>query len=213
MIKKYKGFVFDLDGVLTETSNAHFEAWRELATEMGFELPGHVIDEVRGISRLESLDIVLSYDHKPKEYSYDEKVAFATRKNNLYLDKIKAYSQADLSEGTIELLELLKSNHILIALASASNNAPFLLDAMKIDHYFDAVVDPKSISNGKPAPDIFLKACEMLNLEPRECVGIEDAEAGIESIKSAGLYPIGIGKLSNCEEVYPDLKSLLNHLL
>ncbi|MDW7660056.1 MAG: beta-phosphoglucomutase [Bacillota bacterium] len=213
MIKKYKGFVFDLDGVLTETSNAHFEAWRELATEMGFELPGHVIDEVRGISRLESLDIVLSYDHKPKEYSYDEKVALATRKNNLYLDKIKAYSQADLSEGTIELLELLKSNHIRIALASASNNAPFLLDAMKIDHYFDAVVDPKSISNGKPAPDIFLKACEMLDLEPRECVGIEDAEAGIESIKSAGLYPIGIGKLSNCEEVYPDLKSLLSYLL
>ena len=213
MIKKYKGFVFDLDGVLTETSNAHFEAWRELATEMGFELPGHVIDEVRGISRLESLDIVLSYDHNPKEYSYDEKVLLATRKNDLYLDKIKAYSQADLSEGTIELLELLKSNRIRIALASASNNAPFLLDAMKIDHYFDAVVDPKSISNGKPAPDIFLKACEMLNLEPRECVGIEDAEAGIESIKSAGLYPIGIGKLSNCEEVYPDLKSLLNHLL
>ncbi|MCD4712696.1 MAG: beta-phosphoglucomutase [Clostridiales bacterium] len=213
MIKKYKGFVFDLDGVLTETSNAHFEAWRELATEMGFELPGHVIDEVRGISRLESLDIVLSYDHKPKEYSYDEKVALATRKNNLYLDKIKAYSQADLSEGTIELLELLKSNHIRIALASASNNAPFLLDAMKIKHYFDAVVDPKSISNGKPAPDIFLKACEMLDLEPHECVGIEDAEAGIESIKSAGLYPIGIGKLSNCEEVYPDLKSLLSHLL
>ena len=213
MIKKYKGFVFDLDGVLTETSNAHFEAWRELATEMGFELPGHVIDEVRGISRLESLDIVLSYDHKSKEYSYDEKVALATRKNNLYLDKIKAYSQADLSEGTIELLELLKSNHIRIALASASNNAPFLLDAMKIKHYFDAVVDPKSISNGKPAPDIFLKACEMLDLEPHECVGIEDAEAGIESIKSAGLYPIGIGKLSNCEEVYPDLKSLLSHLL
>lgn len=212
MIKKYKGFVFDLDGVLTETSNAHFEAWRELATEMGFELPGHVIDEVRGISRLESLDIVLSYDHKSKEYSYDEKVALATRKNNLYLDKIKAYSQADLSEGTIELLELLKSNHIRIALASASNNAPFLLDAMKIKHYFDAVVDPKSILNGKPAPDIFLKACEMLDLEPRECVGIEDAEAGIESIKSAGLYPIGIGKLSNCEEVYPDLKSLLSHL-
>lgn len=213
MINKYKGFVFDLDGVLTETSKAHFEAWSELASEIGFELPDSVIDDVRGISRLESLDIVLSYNQNPMKYSEDEKVALATQKNNIYLDKIKAYSPSDLAEGTIELLELLKSNHIRIALASASNNAPFLLSAMKINHYFDAVVDPKSISNGKPAPDIFLKACFMLDLEPCDCAGVEDAEAGIESIKSAGLHPVGIGNLPNCDEVYPDLKSLLDHLL
>lgn len=213
MIDQYKGFVFDLDGVLTETSKAHFEAWKELAAKIGFELPDHVIDEVRGISRLESLDIVLGYNKNPQDYSYDEKVALATQKNNIYLDKIKAYSPNDLAEGAIELFELLKDNHIGIALASASNNAPFLLKAMRIDHYFDAIIDPKTIKNGKPAPEIFLKACEMLGLEPHECVGIEDAEAGIESIKTAGLYPIGIGKLSNCEEVYPDLKALLDHLL
>jgi beta-phosphoglucomutase len=213
MINKYKGFVFDLDGVLTETSKAHFEAWQELAAELGIEVPEQTMDEVRGISRLESLDIILGYAHSPIEYSYDEKVALATQKNNIYLDKIKAYSPSDLAEGTVELLELLKSNHIGIALASASNNAPFLLKAMKIDHFFDAVVDPGSIPKGKPAPDIFLKACEMLGLEPHECVGVEDAEAGIESIKSAGLHPIGIGELSNCDEVYQDLKSLLDHLL
>lgn len=213
MINKYKGFVFDLDGVLTETSKAHFEAWRELAAEIGFELPDQVIDEVRGISRLESLDIVLGYNQNPISFSDDEKVALATKKNNIYLDKIKAYSRKDLAEGTIELLELLKSNHIGIALASASNNAPFLLKAMRIDHYFDAVVDPKTVKNGKPAPEIFSRACEMLGLEAYECVGVEDAEAGIESIKSAGLHPIGIGNLSNCDEVYQDLKSLLDHLL
>ena len=108
-----------------------------------------------------------------------------------------------------------KRNGYRIALASASNNAPFLLKAMGIDHYFDAIADPKMIKQGKPAPDIFLKACEQLGLSPYECIGIEDAYAGIESIKAAGLFPVGIGSrelLSNCEHVFPDLKSFHDFL-
>jgi len=210
-----KGVIFDLDGVITETSKAHFEAWREMGHQLGFEVPDQLEDEVRGISRMDSLDLVLKYSDSIVSLTPDEKVALATQKNALYLERIKAYSPKDLSNGAIELLEYLKAKHIKIGLASASNNAPFLLKAMAIDHYFDAIVDPSTILQGKPAPDIFIKACELVNLNPSECIGVEDAYAGIESIVSAGLLPIGIGSkehLTNCDVVLGGLDSLLQHL-
>ena len=210
-----KGIVFDLDGVITETSKAHFEAWREMGHILGFEVPDELEDEVRGISRMDSLDIVLKYSEGKVSYSHEEKVALANQKNEMYLTRIKAYSPKDLSNGAIELLEYLKAKNIKIALASASNNAPFLLKAMAIDHYFDAVVDPSTLNHGKPEPDIFIKACEMLSLNPSECIGVEDAYAGIESILSAGLLPIGIGSkehLTNCDVVLGGLDSLQQHL-
>lgn len=210
-----EGVIFDMDGVLTETSKAHFEAWRWLAAEMGFDVPEHLEDEVRGISRRDSLEKVLKYANQPTNYSDEEKSILSDRKNAKYLELIKAYSPENLSYGAVELLEMLKQKGIKIGLASASNNAPFLLKAMGIEHYFDAVVDPKTVVNGKPAPDIFLKASELLDLLPDACVGIEDAYAGIESIHAAGMNAIGIGAkdhLSNCEVVLSGLDSLKSHL-
>ena len=215
LIKTYKGVVFDLDGVLTETSKAHFEAWCKLAEKLGYKLSSEIEDQVRGISRLASMEIVLKAGGKETDYTLEEKIKLANEKNDMYIDLIKSYSPDDLSEGAIELLDHFKRNGYRIALASASNNAPFLLKAMGIDHYFDAIADPKMIKQGKPAPDIFLKACEQLGLSPYECIGIEDAYAGIESIKAAGLFPVGIGSrelLSNCEHVFPDLKSFHDFL-
>ncbi|HAS74031.1 MAG TPA: beta-phosphoglucomutase [Clostridiales bacterium UBA8960] len=210
-----KAIIFDLDGVLTETSKAHFKAWQSLAESLGFDVPNHLEDEVRGISRLASLDIVLGYGDQLPQFSHDEKVEMANRKNDIYLDLIKSYSPSDLSHGAIELMEFLKMKGMKIALASASKNAPFLLSAMEIDSYFDAVVDPASIKNGKPAPDIFERAAELLGVSPSESIGIEDAFAGIESIHSAGMNAIGIGSknhLTNCEIVLSGLDSLKNHL-
>jgi len=114
----------------------------------------------------------------------------------------------------MELLDYLKVKGKKIALASASANGPFLLDAMGISSYFDAIVNPTLIPQGKPAPDIFAKAAELLGLEPVECCGIEDAYAGVESIKAAGLFPIGVGSkdlLTNCEVVFDDLWGVLNY--
>lgn len=207
-LDQIKGFVFDMDGVLTETSKAHFEAWQELANKLGFTLPPALEDEVRGISRMASLERVLKAGGLATQFSESEKIEMATEKNNLYLERIKSYHSGDLSPGTLDLLVYLKKHGYKIALASASKNAPFLLKAMGIEQYFDAVVDPQEIANGKPAPDIFLKACEMIDLQPHECVGVEDAYAGVESIIAAGLKPIGIGSkelLTNCEEVYENL--------
>ena len=210
-----EGIIFDMDGVLTETSKAHFEAWRWLASDLGFDVPEHLEDEVRGISRLDSLEKVLKYANQPTQYTSEEKTVLADRKNAKYLELIKAYSPENLSYGAVELLEMLKQKGIKIGLASASNNAPFLLKAMGIEHYFDAVVDPRSVAKGKPAPDIFLKASELLNLPPDTCIGIEDAYAGIESIHAAGMNAIGIGAkehLTNCDVVLSGLDSLRTHL-
>jgi alpha,alpha-trehalose phosphorylase len=210
ILKNYKGVVFDLDGVLTETSKAHFEAWCWLAENLGYKLSPDIEDQVRGISRFASMEIVLKAGGLEKDFTTEEKIKLANEKNEIYIDLIKSYGPDDLSEGAIELLDYFKQNGCKIALASASNNAPFLLKAMGIDSYFDTIADPKTIKKGKPAPDIFRKACEQLELKPNECIGIEDAYAGIESIKAAGLFPIGIGSeelLSNCENVFPDLKS------
>ncbi len=208
MNKTIKGIIFDMDGVLTETSHQHFEAWQKLAQSLGYSLGDEIMDQVRGISRMASLDIVLEAGGKKDQFTHDEKVALATKKNDIYLDLIHAFSPENLSDGVSELLKMLKEKQFKIALASASKNAPFLLEAMGIEAYFDAVVNPASIEKGKPAPDIFLKGAELLTLSPQECVGVEDAYAGIESIKAANMKAIGIGSkdvLSNCEDVYPDI--------
>ncbi len=211
----YKGIVFDLDGVLTETSHAHFLAWKALAKTLDFSVPDTLEDQVRGISRRAALDLVLAYSEDASRYTEAEKEAFATKKNKIYLEKIADYTEADLCEGAKALLVFLKREGFKIALASASRNAPFLIKAMGIEKYFDAVVNPMDIEKGKPAPDIFLKACDLIALKPSECIGVEDAYAGIESIKSAGLLPIGIGNtetLYNSDIILDDLKMLLELL-
>lgn len=210
-----EAFIFDMDGVLTETSRQHFLAWRRLAQELGCDIPQSVMDEVRGISRLDSLNIVLETCGLASRFDEAEKIALANQKNAYYLESIDSFSEADLSDGALELLRELKHRGFRIGLASASKNAPQLLKAMAIEPYFDAVVDPKSINDGKPAPDIFLKAAELLDVKPEYCIGIEDAFAGIESIKAAGMTAYGIGNkavLTNCEHVFHNLINLLEHL-
>jgi beta-phosphoglucomutase len=142
------------------------------------------------------------------KFTADEKVKMATEKNSIYQSLIKEFTKENLSEGALDLLKALKADNIMIGLASVSKNAPFLLEAMEINEYFDVVVNPNEIKNGKPAPDIFLMAAQKLNVKPENCVGIEDAYAGVESIKSAGMTPVGIGTkevLSNCDTVLSSL--------
>lgn len=211
-----KAVIFDMDGVLTETSHQHFLAWNRLAEELGYILPLEVKDAVRGISRLASLDIVLKAVNADKRFTESEKLVLAEIKNIYYIESIKRFTAEDLSEGARELLELLKENGLKIALASASKNSKFLLRAMEIRQYFDIVVDPAVIQKGKPAPDIFLKAAELLNIAPEDCIGIEDAYAGIESIQRAGMTALGVGDaavLSNCSIVFDNLQGVYSYFV
>jgi beta-phosphoglucomutase len=200
--------IFDMDGVLTETSRQHYLAWKLLAKDLGFEITEEINEQVKGISRLESLDIVLRAGNMEDKFTKAEKVKLADKKNLIYQSLIKEFTAQNLSEGALELLKALKDQKVKIALASVSKNAPFLLKAMEIEAYFDAVADPSQVKMGKPAPDIFLLAAQKLGVDPKNCVGIEDAFAGVEAIKSAGMKPVGIGNkevLYNCERVFSSL--------
>lgn len=200
--------VFDMDGVLTETSKQHYQAWKLLANDLGFGITDEINEKVKGISRLESLDIVLRAGNMADKFTDIEKIQLANKKNLIYQSLIREFTKENLSVGAMELLISLRNNNIKIALASVSKNAPFLLEAMEIEQYFEAVVDPAEVISGKPAPDIFLMASQKLGVNPRNCIGIEDAFAGVEAIKSAGMKPIGIGDkrvLYNCDNVYDNL--------
>ncbi len=210
-MRTLEAVIFDMDGVLTETSHQHFLAWKMLAQKLGYDLPNAVNDQVKGISRLESLEIVLKAGNMSDKFSDSEKVQMADDKNAIYQSLIKEFTKENVSEGALELLKSLKENNIKIGLASVSKNAPFLLEAMEISEYFDVVVDPREIKHGKPAPDIFLMAAKKLGAAPENCIGVEDAYAGVESIKSAKMTPVGIGTkevLSNCETVLSNLNEV-----
>jgi len=189
-----KGVAFDLDGVLADTSHSHYLAWNDLAVALGFQLPVTFEDRLRGISRLDALGIVLAHGGFEHSYSDREKQGLATWKNDRYLKYIEAYGPDDLVPGTLALLQLLKNHGIGVALASASANARQLLRAMGIMNYFDFIVDATQVVHGKPHPEIFVRACEGLGLLATEVIGIEDAEAGIQSIQSAGMFAVGISQ-------------------
>ncbi len=214
----YKCAIFDLDGVLTETSEQHFEAWKVLADELGIDFDREYNEHLKGVSRMESLELILKNGNKTDAYSDEEKAELATRKNELYKELIAGFTPDNLFEGVRELFDILKSKGIKIALASASRNAPALIKNMGIAEDFDVVVDPTSVEKGKPDPAIFLQAPNTLGIDPKDCIGFEDAYAGVTAIKSAGMYAIGIGSKDNlphADVVYPhikdvDIKSLLN---
>lgn len=215
-MRRLEAVIFDLDGVLTETSRQHFLAWKQLAEGLSFMLPDEMNERLKGISRMESLEIILEAADMTERFTESEKVELTNFKNNIYKSRIKKFTKENLSEGALDLLVSLREKNIKIALASVSKNAPYLLNAMGIEGFFDAVADPNEIKRGKPAPDIFLAAAELLKVPPHNCIAIEDAFAGIEAIKAAGMIPIGIGRkeeLSNCELVVSGLRDVNLQLL
>lgn len=207
-MKLLEAVIFDMDGVLTETSKQHYLAWKHLTKDLNFEITEKINEQVKGISRLESLDIVLSAGNMVDKYTATEKLQLADKKNLIYQSLIKEFTKDNLADGALLILKVLRENGIKIALASVSKNAEFLLEAMEIKDYFDVVVDPSEVVQGKPAPDIFIMAAQKLGVEPKNCIGIEDAFAGVEAIKRAGMKPIGIGNkevLHNCDVVFDNL--------
>jgi beta-phosphoglucomutase len=191
LVPRMEAVIFDLDGVVTDTAELHYRAWKKLCDEAGIPFDRTVNEELRGIGRLESLQIILR--HAGTRMSDSEARAFAERKNNDYGELIGTLTPKDLLPGIPGLLAALRGQSIKVALASASRNAPAILERLGVGRLFDFVVDPASVVRGKPDPETFLRAAEGLGVPVRSCAGVEDARAGIAAIRDAGMFAVGIG--------------------
>lgn len=187
-----KGFVFDLDGVITDTAKFHYVAWKELADSIGITIDLQFNEQLKGISRMDSLERILAYGGKENDYTAEQKEEMAADKNANYVKLLDNLSPADLLPGVKAFLDAAKEMNVPCSLASASKNAPFILKKLGVYDYFDAIVDPATLKKGKPDPEIFVRAAELIHIDPSEAVGFEDAQAGIEGIKGAGMYAVGV---------------------
>ncbi len=195
-----KAVIFDLDGVITETSNQHFEAWKAMANMIGVEIDMAFNESLKGISREVALKAILEYGGILGKYSKEEMEKLSFCKNEYYKQLISQFTPSNVFKGVVELFEYLRERDIKIAIGSASRNAPTLIKAMDLEQYIDYIVNPEDVKKGKPAPDIFLKAADVLGVKPSDCIGVEDAIAGIKAIKAAGMYSIGIGAVEVLKE-------------
>ncbi len=189
--KKYDACIFDLDGVLVDTAKYHFLAWEKLAEELGIEFTEKDNEKLKGVSRMDSLDIILQLGNK--ELPMEEKMILAEKKNKCYRNHIAEMDENEILPGAVELLKLLKEKGLKIGLGSASRNAPDILEATGLYKYFDAVVDGNSVKRAKPDPEVFLRGAEALGVENNRCAVFEDAISGIEAAKRAGMLAIGVG--------------------
>lgn len=191
----FKAVLFDLDGVITDTAEYHFLAWKTLAEEIGIDGVDREFNELlKGVSREDSLKRILALGGQEDKYTAEEFAALAQRKNDNYVEMIKGVSSKDIYPGISQLLTDLRDNGIKIALASASKNGPALLKQMELTHFFDAIADPAKVGASKPAPDIFIAAAEAVGVTAAESIGLEDSQAGIQAIKDSGALPIGVGR-------------------
>lgn len=186
-----KGCIFDLDGVIVDTAKYHFLAWKRLAGELGFEFTETDNERLKGVSRMQSLDILLEVGGL--QLDSETKDQLADKKNRWYVELISAMDESEILPGVAEFLKELKANGIGIALGSASKNAPLILKNIGMMDAFDAIIDGTKTSNAKPDPEVFLLAAKELGLSPADCVVFEDAEAGIEAARRAGMHCVGIG--------------------
>ena len=218
-MKPFKAAIFDLDGVIVDTARFHFLAWRRLAEELGFEFTEKDNERQKGVSRMESLEVLLEVGGITN-LSIERKEELASKKNEWYKEYLYEMTPDELLLGAKDFLRYLRLRDVKIALASASKNAPIILEKLNITDHFDAVVDGNSVSRAKPDPEVFLQAAEKLGIDPSECYVFEDAQAGVEGAKRAGMRVIGIGEkeiLKKAEIVvkgFPEIEPvvLLSHI-
>lgn len=215
-----KAFIFDLDGVIVDTARYHFLAWQKLAQKLGINFTPEHNEHLKGVSRVRSLDIILELGNL--QASQEDKNKWLVEKNEEYLSYLVDMNQDELLPGILTTLEFLKENGQYIALGSASKNARSILEKTDILHFFDAVVDGNDVSNAKPDPEVFLRACQLLFVSPEDSIVFEDSVAGIQAANSARMKSIGIGDkeiLHEAEYIFPDfttinhqfLRSLMSH--
>jgi beta-phosphoglucomutase len=190
-----QGVIFDLDGVLVTTDEYHYLGWKRLAEELGIPFSREDNHRQRGVSRMESLEVIL--EKTTRTFSQTEKHELAERKNRYYVELLQNLAPADALTGARDLLEGLKRRGLLLAVGSSSRNTPLIMQKVDLCRYFDAVADGNDITRSKPDPEVFLLAAVRLGLDPASCVVVEDAEAGVAAAKAAGMRCIGVGDSTN----------------
>ncbi|MGA0558576.1 beta-phosphoglucomutase [Larkinella sp. VNQ87] len=204
-----KALLFDLDGVIVDTAIFHYQAWRRMANALGFDITEEFNEQLKGISRTESLDRIL--DHGGLLLSDERKAELATQKNEWYLELVSQMTPANILPGVAVFFEQVKAAGLKTALGSVSKNARLILERIGMLNDFDAIIDGTKIVRGKPDPEVFLKGAVELGAEPANCVVFEDAVAGIEAAKRGGMRAVGIGSpavLAQADLVVPSLADL-----
>lgn len=213
-MKKIEACLFDLDGVIVDTAKYHYIAWKALAQELGFDFTVEDNERLKGVSRMQSLDILLEIGHR--QFSEQDKLAMAEKKNTLYVSYIEKMTPEEILPGVERFLQELKEKGIKIGLGSASKNSPMILERIRLTHLFDVVVDGNSITEAKPNPEVFLRGAQRLNVMPSGCVVFEDAIAGIQAARNAGMACVGIGEpetLGMADTVIPGFEGITLDML
>ena len=194
-----KAFIFDLDGVIVFTDRFHYQAWKKIADQMGIYFDEEINNRLRGVSRMDSLDIILErYEGEP--LSQEKKEALAEEKNAFYRSLLESMTPADVTQEVRDTLKELRRRGYKLSLGSSSTNAKFILERVGLQDAFDAISDGTNISKSKPDPEVFLKGAEFLGVEPTECVVVEDAFAGIDAAKAGNMLAAGIGDARDYEK-------------
>ena len=188
---RYKGIIFDLDGVICSTDDYHYLAWKALADQLGIEFNRQINNRLRGVSRMESLEIVL--EKSDMTFTDEQKQQLAETKNALYRELLGQMREADLPGEVRDTLNALRQKGLKLAIGSSSKNTPFILERIGLAGFFDAVSDGNNITRSKPDPEVFLKAAAMLSLDPADCLVVEDAHAGVEAAVIGGFECAAIG--------------------
>lgn len=202
---KYNAVIFDLDGVICFTDQYHYLAWKLMADKIGVPFDKKKNNRLRGVSRRESLEIIL--EDSSKSYSEEEKQELLTYKNEQYISFIQNMSESDLSDEVKETLDELHRRGCLLAIGSSSKNAKLILQRLGLENYFDAISDGTNIVNSKPDPEVFLKAAEFLGKAPEECLVVEDAKAGIDAAVAGGFDSAGLSEAAEYERTTYSLKT------
>lgn len=207
-----KAFIFDLDGVIVFTDRFHYQAWKKIADQMGIYFDEEINNRLRGVSRMDSLDIILErYEGEP--LSQEKKEALAGEKNAFYRSLLENMTPADVEQKVRDTLKELRRRGYKLALGSSSKNAKFILERVGLLDAFDAISDGTNISKSKPDPEVFLKGAEFLGVEPAECVVVEDAFAGIDAAKAGNMMAAGIGDARDYEKTDYRLDTFADLLL
>ncbi|MEH2920522.1 beta-phosphoglucomutase [Samsonia erythrinae] len=211
------GFIFDLDGVIVDTAHYHFIAWQYLSNKIGIDIDEKFNETLKGISRKQSLERILEHGGKLGEFSNHEKEKLASEKNEYYVNLLNNLTENDILPGVLPFIKSAKNLGIPCAVASASKNAKFILEKLKIIDFFQHIVDPDTLSKGKPDPEIFLKAAKFIDIEPQHAVGFEDAQAGIIALNKAKIFSVGIAvnqeSLIGADLVLPSLDNITPEIL
>lgn len=200
-----KVFIFDLDGVIVDTAKYHYLAWQKLAQQLGIDFTPEHNEELKGVSRVRSLEIILALGNITA--TQEEKDLWLKQKNDEYLSYLVTMDESEVLPGVLPVLDYLKQQNQKIVLGSASKNAKPILEKSKVIDYFDAVVDGNDVSNAKPDPEVFLQGAKKVNSPPEKCIVFEDSVAGIQAANIAGMTSVGIGNLEILQEahfVFPD---------